>query len=70
MEDLETSLYEIAIMGIDATAYQDKFVIIKGCANKPVPQSAYVNITSRLITVAKSVMYGEACSSVPLFRKK
>jgi hypothetical protein len=70
LEDLETSLYEIAIMGIDVTAYQDKFVIIKGCANKPVPQSAYVNITSKLITVAKSVMYGEACSSVPLFRKK
>jgi hypothetical protein len=70
LEDLETSLYETAIAAIDVAPYQDKFVIIKGCAHKPVPQSAYVNVTSKLITVAKSVMYGEACSSVPLYRKK
>lgn len=70
LEDLETSLYETAITTIDLAPYHEKFVIIKGCAHKPVPQSAYVNITSKLITVAKSVMYGEACSSVPLYRKK
>jgi hypothetical protein len=70
LEVLETSLYETALMAIDVAPYQDKFVIIKGCADKPVPQSAYANITCKLITVAKSVMYGEACSSVPLYRKK
>lgn len=70
LEALETSLYESVITKIDVTPYQDKFVIIKGCANKPVPQSAYTNITAKLITVAKSVMYGEACSSVPLFKIK
>lgn len=70
LEALETSLYETIITGIDIETYKEKFVIIKGCANKPVPQSAYVNITNKLITVAKSVMYGEACSSVPLYRKK
>ena len=55
---------------IDLSIYKDKYVIIKGCANKPVPQSAYLNITNRLIGVAKSVMYGEACSSVPLYKKR
>ena len=68
-EALETSLYEEVLSSLDVTEYQDKFVIIKGCSNKPVPQSAYLNITNKLISVAKSVMYGEACSSVPLYRK-
>ena len=70
LEVLETALYNSVLETIDMTVYQDKFVIIKGCANKPVPQSAYINITNKLIDIAKSVMYGEACSSVPLYRKK
>jgi len=69
LETLETSLYNEVLASIDLSIYQDKFVIIKGCSNKPVPQSAYLNITSKLISVAKSVMYGEACSSVPLYKK-
>lgn len=69
-ETLETSLYEEVLLTIDLSTYKDKFVIIKGCSNKPVPQSAYLNITNKLIGVAKSVMYGEACSSVPLYRRK
>ena len=69
-ETLNTSLYEEVLLTIDLSAYKDKFVIIKGCSNKPVPQSAYLNITNKLIGVAKSVMYGEACSSVPLYRRK
>jgi len=67
---LETSLYDEVIAKLDVLPYQDKFVIIKGCSNKPVPQSAYLTITNKLIGVAKSVMYGEACSSVPLYRRK
>ncbi len=70
LEQLETSLYQSVIEEIDITPYKDKFVIIKGCSNKPVPPNAYLWITSRIQTVAKSVMYGEACSSVPLFKKK
>ncbi len=70
LQVLETALYASVLETLDVTVYQDKFVIIKGCANKPVPQSAYINITNKLIGVAKSVMYGEACSSVPLYRKK
>ncbi len=70
LEVLETILYEQALMNVDYGLYQDKFVIIKGCSNKPVPQNAYIYCTSKLIQVAKSVMYGEACSSVPLFKNK
>lgn len=70
LEQLETALYQTAIDDIDITPFQDKLVIIKGCTTKPVPPNAYLWITSKIQTVAKSVMYGEACSSVPLFKKK
>lgn len=70
LEQLETSLYQSAIEHIDVSPFQDKLIIIKGCSNKPVPPNAYLWITTKLQTVAKSIMYGEACSSVPLFKKK
>lgn len=69
-EQLETSLYQSVIENIDITPFQDKMVIIKGCSNKPVPPNAYLLITSKLQKVVKSLMYGEACSSVPLYKKK
>lgn len=69
LETLETSLYQSIIEDLDVSAYEDRPVIIKGCSNKPVPQNAYLFITSKLLPVAKSVMYGEACSSVPLYKK-
>ncbi|TMM58832.1 DUF2480 family protein [Maribacter algarum] len=70
LEQLETSLYQLAIEKIDVTLFQDKSIIIKGCSNKPVPPNAYLWITTKIQSVAKSIMYGEACSSVPLFKKK
>jgi len=70
LEQLETALYQDTIEGIDISPFQDKPVIIKGCTNKPVPPNAYLWIISKIQTVAKSVMYGEACSSVPLYKKK
>lgn len=69
LEDLEVQIYQVQLSKIELSEYQGKFVIIKGCANKPVPENAYVIITQQLQSVAKSIMYGEACSSVPLFRK-
>ncbi|MBD0780053.1 DUF2480 family protein [Maribacter sp. ANRC-HE7] len=69
LETLETSLYQSIIEDLDVSAYEGRPVIIKGCSNKPVPQNAYLFITSKLLPVAKSVMYGEACSSVPLYKK-
>ena len=70
LEALETSIYQDIIQTLDMSNYTDKPVIIKGCSNKPVPENAYLMLTSKLKPVAKSIMYGEACSSVPLFKKK
>ncbi len=70
LEQLESSIYQDILSSIELSDYQDKPVIIKGCSHKPVPQNAYLMATQRLQTVAKSIMYGEACSSVPLFKRK
>jgi hypothetical protein len=70
LDDLETELYREIIESLDLSLYKDKPVIIKGCSNKPVPLNAYVWATEKIQQVARSVMYGEACSSVPLFKRK
>lgn len=70
LEHLETSIYQDIIHNLDVSDYQDKPVIIKGCANKPIPDNAYAMMVAKLHGVAKSIMYGEACSSVPLYKKK
>ncbi|GAL66406.1 DUF2480 family protein [Jejuia pallidilutea] len=70
LEQLETSIYQDIINNLDVSGYQDKPIIVKGCANKPVPQNAYIMLSNKLKPFAKSIMYGEACSSVPLYKKK
>tara|TARA_R110002050_G_scaffold64647_2_gene140491 strand:- start:40524 stop:41027 length:504 start_codon:yes stop_codon:yes gene_type:complete len=70
LEMLESSLYQSILEDLDVSEFVDKPVIIKGCSNKPVPPNAYLWATTKIQTVAKSVMYGEACSSVPLFKAK
>ncbi|QHI37195.1 hypothetical protein IMCC3317_25730 [Kordia antarctica] len=70
LENLETSIYQDIISKLDVSSYQDTPIIIKGCANKPIPDNAYTMIISKLHGVAKSIMYGEACSSVPLYKRK
>ncbi|TAE87089.1 MAG: DUF2480 family protein [Bacteroidetes bacterium] len=67
---LNTVLYQDALAKIDVETYRDARVIVKGCGDLPVPVSAYVEITHKLTPVAKSIMYGEACSNVPIFKKK
>ena len=70
LEMLESSLYQSIIENLDVSEFVDKPVIIKGCSNKPVPANAYLWATTKIQSVAKNVMYGEACSSVPLFKAK
>lgn len=70
LELLETSIYQELLQNLDLSQFQDKPVIIKGCSNKPVPANAYLLATAHLQNVAKSIMYGEACSSVPLYKRK
>ena len=70
LETLETILYLEALDQLDAEQFTDKRLIIKGCADVPVPAAGYVELTNRLQKVAKSVMYGEACSTVPVYKRK
>jgi hypothetical protein len=70
LEILESILFTEIIENLNLDGYNDKPVIIKGCAHKPIPQNAFVLLSQRLQPIAKSIMYGEACSSVPLFKKK
>jgi hypothetical protein len=69
LDDLETILFSEIIEKIDVEDFRDKPIIIKGCAHKPIPQNAFVLLTAKFQTVAKSIMYGEACSFVPLYKK-
>jgi hypothetical protein len=69
LKTLETTLYQTTIDNLDLHYCENKPVIIKGCSNKPVPQNAYLFLIDKLQPIAKSIMYGEACSSVPLFKK-
>ncbi|SDH90399.1 Protein of unknown function [Flavobacterium omnivorum] len=68
LEDLDASLYEELLSKIDYSVYENKPVIIKGCSRKPVPMRAYVLAAHYLQPFARSIMYGEACSAVPLYK--
>ncbi|WP_158846079.1 DUF2480 family protein [Algibacter sp. L1A34] len=70
LDNLETSIYQDVINTLDVSEFKDKPIIIKGCSKKPVPQNAYIMLANKLQPFAKSIMYGEACSSVPLYKKK
>jgi len=67
---LERAIFSEVISELDLSSFKDQRVIIKGCSNKPIPENAFIQLTQRLQPIAKSVMYGEACSSVPLFKRK
>lgn len=69
LEELETILYTEILEKLDFSEYENLPVIVKGCSRKPVPQNAYIQLINKLQPVARSIMYGEACSSVPLFKK-
>lgn len=70
LELLETVVYKEIIDIFETENLKDKPVIIKGCANKPIPSSAYTLLIQRIQPVAKTIMFGEACSTVPLFKRK
>ncbi|MEM9835869.1 MAG: DUF2480 family protein [Bacteroidota bacterium] len=61
--------YQRVIDSIEASEYQDKRLVIKGCSSHPVPVFAYQAITEKLQPVAKSIMYGEPCSTVPIYKQ-
>lgn len=58
------------IAQIEPAQYKDARVVIKGCGELPIGEAAYVAITQKLRPVAKSIMYGEPCSTVPVYKRK
>ena len=50
--------------------FENQRIVIKGCSNKPVPPSAYTDLTSKLLPTVRSIMYGEPCSTVPIYKRK
>lgn len=69
-EFVHKTLFLKNIAAIDPQQYQDQRVVIKGCGDKAITEAAYVEITRLLRPVVKSIMYGEPCSTVPVFKKK
>ena len=69
-EALEGTLYARALDKTDMEKYRGQRVVVKGCGDIPVPESAFVTFTTKLSKVAKSIMYGEPCSTVPVFKRK
>ncbi|MEM9546541.1 MAG: DUF2480 family protein [Bacteroidota bacterium] len=64
-----THYYQNLIASLDVDEYTDKRIVIKGCSDKPVPAGAYQALTNRLKPHALSIMYGEPCSTVPIYKK-
>ena len=68
-EDLEKAIFSDVFSGIDFNDYKDRSVILKGCGKYPIPESVVVDFSIKLQKVAKNIMFGEACSTVPLYKK-
>lgn len=69
LENLEQYIAEITLAKIDPVEYKDRPVVIKGCSKFPIPLFAYGRLISLLQGQAKSLMFGEPCSTVPLYKK-
>ncbi len=69
LDYLESELYRQAIRLLNPEDYKEKKIVVKGCGEKAVPVSAYMDVMTFLQPVASSVMFGEPCSTVPIFKK-
>lgn len=67
---LENVLFERALAALDMQRFVDERVVVKGCGDETVPESAFVKFTMELSKVAKSIMYGEPCSTVPVYKRR
>ncbi len=66
---LEKAIFNTVISNIDFNQFKDKNVIVKGCGKYPIPEAAFIDFTVKLQDYAKNILFGEACSAVPLFKK-
>lgn len=70
LELLETTIYQELIGFLDLKHLANKPVILKGCAEKPIPPSAFAFLIQKIQPICKSILFGEACSTVPLYKSK
>lgn len=70
LEELENKLFFDALSKVNMEEFRGARVVVKGCSKVPVPTAAYVEITRLLQPVVQSLMFGEPCSTVPLYKKK
>jgi hypothetical protein len=70
LKELEQTLFQMELNKVDWNKYNNAKVVIKGCSKVDVPLTAYVEATSHLRSIASSIMFGEPCSTVPIFKKK
>jgi len=68
-KELHKQLFLKNLSGIHVNDYADKRIVIKGCGETPISDYVYMEITKLLRPVAKSIMYGEPCSTVPVYKK-
>ena len=69
-EDVFQQIFTANINAINTSKFEGKKVIVKGCGNIPLSESLYIAITKKLQNTVSSLMFGEACSAVPIFKKK
>ncbi len=69
-KELHKQLYLKNIAAINPEEFTDKRMVIKGCGETPIADFVYMEVTKKLLPVAKSIMYGEPCSTVPVYKKK
>jgi len=69
LEELETAIIKESLSGVDWSEFRDAKVVIKGCSKVFVPVASYVEVTNKLKPYVSSIMFGEPCSTVPLFKK-
>lgn len=69
-EKIKKDILLLNIRALDAEEFKDKRMVIKGCGEEDMDTAAYVEITNKLLPVAKSIMYGEPCSTVPIYKQK
>ncbi len=69
-DDYVATKYNEWVAEFDFSVYRDALLVVKGCSNQKIPNSVYATVSAKLSKEAKSIMFGEACSTVPVFKRK